>query len=265
MCSRKLGTQPAVSSTTPMRRSREALERPVEDEIGQSDGRGQPQEDGVEQQPAVIGLAHVPGRMERALEARDVEDRRHALVAEGGPHRIEVGMRERLPVDRRRGDHGQAHTLGAAPGGSPRTAHVGIVQQAGAPRRRGARRRRRRRRPRSGCRPGRWPAARPVLGQPSSPTAARSWGTGPRRRSRSRRAAPAGARPSRTRPAPAPRTRPAAARRAAAAGDRRRWRSPCSGIGTSMGVSCVPRQASQGHPASSSAIDNASSRRPGSM
>ena len=167
--------------------AREALEHPGEDQVGQGDRRRQVQEDRVEELLAVLVLPGPPGRVQRALELRDVEDRRHALVAEGGPHRVEVRVRERLPVHRRRGDHGQAHALRPHP---PDLLHgPGRVMQedVGHPEE-PALRHRCTRRPRSGCRPVRWPAARRGPTPAAVPTAGRSSGTRPRRRARRRRA-----------------------------------------------------------------------------
>ena len=163
-----------------------------------------------------------PGRVQRALELRDVEDRSDALVAERGPHGIEVRVRERLPVHRGRGDHGQADALGPHPPdlldrprrdrasstwatpkrrSSPSLTDVGHEAVVG---------------PRVG--PLRVRGPRPA----AAPTAGRSWGTAPRRRARTRRARRAGRRPAGTSRAPARRRTPARARRAGAAGGLRR-------------------------------------------
>ena len=91
--------------------AREALEHAVQDQVGEGDRRRQVQEDRVEELLAVLVLPGSPGGVQRALELRDVEDRRNAFVAERRPHGIEVRVRQRLPVHRGRGDHGQAHAL----------------------------------------------------------------------------------------------------------------------------------------------------------
>ena len=159
MWRRKCGTQLAVSSTTPTRRCREALQGPVQDQIGQRNRRSQVQEDRVEQALAVLRLALSPRRVERALELGDVEHRGHTVIAEGRPDRIEVGVGQWLAVHRSRGDHRQADTFGPHPRRSPRPPRRGRAASRARPRR-GDPRRQRTRRPRIGCRHGRSPAVR---------------------------------------------------------------------------------------------------------
>ncbi len=117
----------------------EPLEDPVEDEVGQRHRRCHVQEDGIEELLAVLLLPCAPGRVQRALELRDVEDRCHTLVAERSPHRVEVGCGQRLPVDGSRCDHGEAEALGPDPldllDGPRRVVqeHVGHTEEAVLP------------------------------------------------------------------------------------------------------------------------------------
>ena len=111
MCSRKLGTQLAVSSTTPMRRRGNRSSTPLRIRLARATaGARYKKMESKSCSPSSCSPSRQAG-MQRALEFRDVEHGRDALVAERRPHGIEVGVRQRLPVHRRRGDHGQAHAL----------------------------------------------------------------------------------------------------------------------------------------------------------
>ncbi len=89
----------------------EALEHPVQDEVGQGNGRCEVQEDGVEELLALLALTLAPRGVERALELGDVKHRSDTRAAERGPHGIEIRVRERLPVHGCGCDHGQPNAL----------------------------------------------------------------------------------------------------------------------------------------------------------
>ena len=205
-----------------------------------------------------------PGRVQRALELRDVEDRRDPVVAERGPHRIEVGVRQRLPVHRGRSDHGQPHALGPHP---PDLLHRPgrVVQQDVGHAEEPARRLAADVGHEAVVGPGVGPLRDAVRGQPLLPqqpvVREQHRGVEPERVERRR----GGRRRAGRSRAPARRTTPARARRAAGAGGPRRSGRSAPGSGTSRGVSRLPRQVSQGHPASSSAMESASAACAGSM
>ena len=128
---RNIGTQIAVSSTMPMRRSGMRSSVPLRmRSVHASAAAVQRKTDSSGGRTKSSGCG-VPRVVERAALVGDVEHRRHAVVDERAPDRVVIGMRERAAVDERGRDHREVHAvalepceLGARASRASRSVHV---------------------------------------------------------------------------------------------------------------------------------------------
>ena len=106
-----------------------AFEHPVDDQVGAGErGRGV-EEHRVEHGDERVVLIRVPGVVERSGLIGDVEHRRDAVLDERGPDPVQVGVRERLPVDDAPGAIIASRTPPAASVASSCFHPVGIAQR----------------------------------------------------------------------------------------------------------------------------------------
>ena len=113
---------------------------------------------------ALLLFPRPPGRVQGALEVRDMEHRGNAFVAERRPHTVEIRVRKGLPVNRSRGDHGQAYALRPYPPDLLHRPGRVVQQHMGHPEESDPCHHCTRP-PRSGCKPARWRVAGAVRGQ----------------------------------------------------------------------------------------------------